>query len=192
MAQVAALILAGGKGSRYGSPKAFALLPDGDTFLARCARALEAVESRPIAATLPAGIDETGCHGVMALPLPRSGMDMLGSARHGLGALLNERWDRVVIWPVDHPLVAISTIHQLAACRAALAVPTYGGARGHPISLARAAAAALVAGELRGPTLRDALSACAREDIAVDDPGVLANCNTPERLRAAIERLSRR
>jgi CTP:molybdopterin cytidylyltransferase MocA len=192
VAQVAALILAGGEGSRYGSPKAFALLPGGESFLARCTRTLEAADVRPIAATLPVGIGDAMCQGVTALPLPRSGMDMLGSARFGLGALLATRWDRVVLWPVDHPLVAVSTIHMLAACRGVLAVPTYGGERGHPISLARAAATALVAGELRGPTLRDALAACAREDLAADDPGVLANCNTPERLRAALEHLSPR
>lgn len=188
MAQVAALILAGGEGSRYGLPKALALLPDGDSFLVRCARTLEAAGVRPVAATLPAGIGETGCRGVRALPLPQPGMDMLGSTRFGLGALLDDPWDRVVIWPVDHPLVAASTIRRLAVCSAAFAVPTYGRARGHPISLSRTAAAALAAGELRGPTLRDALGTCAREEIAVDDPGVLANCNTPERLRAALGR----
>ncbi|MEW6338355.1 MAG: nucleotidyltransferase family protein [Acidobacteriota bacterium] len=189
MAQVAALILAGGEGSRYGTPKAIALLPDGESFLSRCTRTLEAAGVGPIAATLPVGIDATGCEGVRALPLPDSGMDMLGSARFGLSALLEALWDRVVIWPVDHPLVAVSTIRRLGACRGPLAVPTCGGARGHPISLTRAAAAALAAGTLRGPTLRDALAACGREEVAVDDAGVLANCNTPARLRAALERI---
>ncbi|MGV8040635.1 MAG: hypothetical protein AB2L07_11310 [Thermoanaerobaculaceae bacterium] len=44
----------------------------------------------------------------------------------------------------------------------------------------------IVSGALSGPTLRDVLRAVGTVDLPVDDPGVVANCNTPERLAAAL------
>jgi hypothetical protein len=54
--------------------------------------------------------------------------------------------------------------------------------------LVRAVAQQIVAGALPGPTLREVLHAVDTVDVAVDDPGVIANCNTPEALAAALAR----
>jgi CTP:molybdopterin cytidylyltransferase MocA len=188
MAQaLAGLILAGGYGERYGGPKAFARLPDRTTFLERCAATLVAAGAAPVIATVPPGTAVTAPVGVDIVPLPAAGLDMLASIRVGLSRLLDTTgWLAVAILPVDHPLVSSASVRALAAVAAPSTVPVYRGKRGHPVCLARSVAMAIVRQELPGPTLREALRAAGRHDVAVDDPGVVANCNTPERLQQAL------
>ena len=188
MAQaLAGLILAGGSGERYGGPKAFVCLPDGATFLERCVAILRTAGAAPIVATLPPETAVPALSGTEALPLPAAGLDMFASIRLGLGRLLAApAWEVVAILPVDHPLVTPVTLQALAAVAAPSVVPVFRGKRGHPVCLARSVAAEIVTGALPGPTLREALRAAGRLDVRVDDPGVVANCNTPERLRQAL------
>jgi CTP:molybdopterin cytidylyltransferase MocA len=188
--QFAGLILAGGEGRRFGAPKAFARLPDGRTFLEACCEALTAAGARTVAATLPPRHAGHEVPGLRQVALPEPGLDMLGSLRWGLRHLLSEpAWGAVVALPVDHPLVGAVAIRELAAVAAAVAVPCYRGKRGHPILLDRAVADRIARGELTGATLRDVVRLVGAVDVAVDDPGVVANCNTPEALRSWLERL---
>ncbi len=181
---VAGLILAGGAGTRFGGPKAFARLPDGRTFLHACAATLQAAGAAPIVATRPAGTADAQ---VETVALPGAGLPMFESITLGLRRLLRDpAWGRVVVLPVDHPLVTPATVRALAGADADAAIPAYRGKHGHPVALARAVAERIAAGELPGPTLRDVLRAVGVRDVAVDDPGVTANCNTPEALAAAL------
>ena len=186
----AGLILAGGEGRRFGAPKAFARLPDGRTFLEACCETLTAAGARPVAATLPRRHAGHEVPGLRQIPLPGSGLDMLASLRWGLRHLFSEpAWGAVVVLPVDHPLVGAAAILELVAVGAAVVVPCYRGKHGHPILLAREVAERVARDELAGGTLRDILRAVGAVDAAVDDPGVVANCNTPEALRSWLERL---
>jgi molybdenum cofactor cytidylyltransferase len=188
MAQaLAGLILGGGIGERFGGPKAFATLPDGTTFLERCRDVLRAAGAAPVAATLPPETVAPPPDGVLALPLPARGSDMLASVRHGLSRLLETPgWSVVVVLPVDHPLVRPETVRALAATAAPTVVPVYRGKRGHPVALARHVAERIVSGELAAATLRDAMRSIGRRDLEVDDAGTVSNCNTPEQLAAAL------
>jgi len=117
---------------------------------------------------------------------------MFESLRFGLQHLLvDEAWGAVVVLPVDHPLVAPTTVRALVGTEGAAVLPAHNGKHGHPVKLTRAVAESVVAGELAGPTLRDVLRAVGTVDVAVDDPAVVANCNTPEALAAALARLHR-
>ena len=184
----AGLILAGGEGRRFGAPKAFARLPDGRTFLEACCEAMSAAGARPVAATLPPRHAGHELPGLRPIPLPGPGLDMIGSLRWGLRHLISDAsWESVVVLPVDHPLVGPAAIRELAAVEAAAGVPTHLGKHGHPIVLAREVATGIARGELTGGTLRDILAAVGCVEVAVDDPGVIANCNTPEALRSWLE-----
>ena len=186
----AGLILAGGEGRRFGGPKAFARLPDGRTFLEACCETLTAAGARPVAATLPPRHAGHELPGLRQIPLPASGLDMLGSLRWGLRHLISEpSWGAVVVLPVDHPLVGAAVIRELAAVDAAAAMPCYHGKHGHPVVLARELAERVARDERTGVTLRAILRAVGAVDATVDDPGVVANCNTPEALRSWLKRL---
>jgi CTP:molybdopterin cytidylyltransferase MocA len=177
----AGLILAGGEGRRWGGPKALARLPDGRTFLEACREMLAEAGAQPVAATLPPATDAVA--GLRCLPLPTAGLDMLASLRWGLRHLVElPEWRAVVALPVDHPLVAADTVAALVAAGAPAAIPVHGGKHGHPVCLGRALVEGLARGEPGGATLRDLLRAAGAVAVAVDDPGIHANCNTPEAL----------
>lgn len=185
----AGLVLAGGEGRRWGGPKAWARLPDGRSFLEACTETLSAGGASPVVATLPPGGGPVP-EGVTPVVLPESGLDMMASVRQGLLALLERpEWDRVVILPVDHPLVRPSTVAALAAVRAPAVMPRFRGRHGHPLCVSRQTADRLAGGGFEGPTLREVLREAEAVDLEVDDPAVRVNCNTPEALAAAVAEL---
>jgi len=188
---VAGLILAGGEGSRFGGPKAFARLPGGRSFLEACAETMQLAGLKPVVATAPPDVEDFGIEGLETISLPGPGLDMFSSLRCGLAHLAsNETWRAVVVLPVDHPLVAVDTVRLLGAANGNV-IPSYRGKHGHPVRLTRALAEQIVAGELPGPTLREALRTASPTDLEVDDPDVVTNCNTPQALESALERTSK-
>lgn len=184
---VAGLVLAGGEGRRWGGPKAWARLPDGRTFLEACCAALRRGGAGLVVATLPPGIRPGGVPaGVRPVPLGAPGLDMFASLRTGLAETVGAgEWHTVVVLPVDHPLVRPATVAAVAAAAEPAAIATVAGRHGHPVALSRAVAELVAWGWHRGPTLREVLRDARAVDAAVDDPGVRANCNTPERLAEA-------
>lgn len=187
---VAGLILAGGAGKRWGGPKAFAKLPGGATFLEACARNLVLAKLNPIAATVPPNCDQVDISGLEVIRLPAPELDMFASLRCGLQRLAADAsWVSVIVLPVDHPLINAETAHKLA-CANGPAIPNFGGKHGHPVHLTRGLAERIATGELPGPTLRDVLKSEPFVEVAVDDEGVITNCNTPEALASALRRLA--
>ena len=190
--EFAGLILAGGEGRRFGRPKAFAELGDGQTFLLVCHQTLVAAGANPVIATLPPGSENPGFDGLHVAVLPEPGIDMFGSLKIGLHRLIeHEGWESVAIVPVDHPLVRQETVRTLMDVGQRAAIPSYRGKHGHPVFLGRAAAEAIAVGNEKGPTLREVLRGSEALTIEVDDPGVVANCNTPETLSAALAKFRR-
>ncbi|MCJ7754998.1 MAG: NTP transferase domain-containing protein [Thermoanaerobaculales bacterium] len=184
---LAGLILAGGEGKRFGGPKAFARLDDGRTFLEVCAATLIRAGASPLVATLPPGTEDPQIDGLESIALPEPGMDMFASLVTGLRHLVEHPdWRTVAILPVDHPFVVSSAVTALANSSARAVIPSYKGKHGHPICLEREVAQEIDRGELPGPTLREVLRSVGAVSVEVDDPGVIANCNTPDALSAAL------
>ena len=186
MRRCCGVILAGGRGERFGGAKAFAVLPDGRTFLAACRDVLAAGGCEPIVATVPCDGPVPELAGVNVVVLPGPGLTMFDSLKIALAtAIESARWERAIVLPVDHPLVHADTVRALAAVDAPAAIPVYAGKRGHPIAIARGVGTLVAGGDLEGPTLREVLYAVGIVDVAVADAAVGANCNTPAALAAA-------
>ncbi len=179
------LILGGGRGARFGGPKAFAALPDGRSCLEACAESLREAGADPIMATLPRGVSGLAPDHLHTCTVDPD-LDMFSSLRLGLEQLAESSlWQRVIILPVDHPLIEAKTLRALASTSHSAAIPTYRGHHGHPITLGRGIAEKILDGRLPGPTLREILKAARAVDIEVDDPQTRANCNTPQALAEA-------
>ena len=88
--------------------------------------------------------------------------------------------------PVDHPLIRPETVRALAAVGVGAVIPSFNGKHGHPICIDREVVTSIVCGDFNGPTMREILKAVGAGDLEVDDPGVVANCNTPAALIAAL------
>lgn len=181
------VVLAAGAGRRMGDQPKALLVTAGESWLARAIRvcfeggcAAVQVVGRPGVPAIDRIVAGTSARLVLN-PDPERGM--FTSVQEGLRAALDANPHvHAVIFPVDHPSVQPQTVAALivASASGAVALPTYGGADGHPIALDPPTARALL---LLPPTmtLRDALAAtgAAFVRVPVGDPGVLHNVNLP-------------
>ncbi len=181
-----AVILAAGESSRMGSPKAL-LRWNGETFLDRLI-ALFATVASPVVVVLGFRADEVrrglarGSEAAFAInPDPARGM--LSSLQTGLAAL-PEGLDGFLFTTVDSPAVAPLTVKRLTGAieaGAALAIPRWQGRNGHPVACAAGLAAEFLAldpGHSPKEVVRRHESETER--VEVDDPGAIADIDTPE------------
>lgn len=132
---VGAVIVGAGAGTRFGGPKAVALLPDGRRFVdAVCATAADAGLA-PIVAVLPPGVNAPP--GVRVLENAKARGEQVVSVRLGLAHLANQPVSGAVVWPVDHPFVSLESVLAIvdAAKRtgAPIVAPEFEGRRAHPV-----------------------------------------------------------
>lgn len=194
---IAAIILAAGKSERMGRPKALLALR-GSTFLETCVVACEAAGLNRRVIVLGPDIDKLpenmDLHGstVVRNRQPESGA--IGSIRRGIEAVINHPVEAVLVWHVDRPHVSLTTlaavIDRFRDGGASIVVPEFRGQRGHPVLFGRT-----VFEELRQAPETQGARAVVRADpsrvavVAVDDPAVLQDINTPEDYKAFLGRV---
>jgi molybdenum cofactor cytidylyltransferase len=188
-----ALVLSAGESRRYGgAPKA--LLPVGGI------SGVRRISELALAAGLDPVVVVVGPH---AGPIAHEvrGLDVAlvdspdwregrtASVQAGLSALPSER--DVLLWPVDHPFVAGSTVDALLAARdtdllAVWFIPTFEERGGHPV-LWRSNVRSDILDLRPDAPLRSLLPEFGPQvrRLPVDDPGVVANVDTPEEYREA-------
>jgi molybdenum cofactor cytidylyltransferase len=189
---VAAAVLAAGRSSRMGRPKA--LLPLGEeTFLERVVATAEEAGLSPVRVVL--GAHREAIEG--ALPWLHGRVvrnDRIEDGQlHSLRLVLRqlpESCEACAMMLVDHPLVRASTLRALVDAfersRAPLVVPSCGGRRGHPVLFARELFGPLCDGPLEGGARRIVRERGVRPwEVPVDDPGVLKDIDTPEEYEEA-------
>lgn len=191
----AALVLAAGESSRFeGTPKALA--PVGErTAVRRLVEVSLAEGADPVVVVVGAHRGPI-VHELRGLPARVVDAEewyegRTASVQAGLAAI-PEGLD-VLLWPVDHPFVRARTLATLVALKehdliGTWFLPTYEGRGGHPV-LWRAPVRPLVL-ELRADApLRSLLPELGPQvrRVPVDDPGVVANVDTPEEYRSALE-----
>lgn len=190
MGGLAAVVLAAGAGTRMGAPKALLRL-GGRSFVRRAIALAEAAGAAPIVAVagaVPLPPAELGsARAVVNTDWPKGQMSSL---QVGLAAIAGAAPDGVLVLTVDRPHVAPATVVALAEAHrgdpSAIWQPALAGRRGHPILYPGDLIAALreLASD-EGPRawLRSPAIAGRRRELAVDDPAILENIDTPGDLR---------
>ena len=184
MRNIAGILLAAGRGTRFGGHKLLSSLPDGTPLGVAAARHLLAALPVSLAvvrsddAILSARLSAAGMR-VVVCEQADQGMGM--SLRTGVAASRDAAgW---VIALADMPLIKPETIKGVVALLqqgAALAAPSHGGQRGHPVGFGHVLRDELLA--LAGDQgARDLLTRHASRLVLlpVDDPGILADVDTP-------------
>ena len=170
------------------------LLPFGrSTILETVLRTLIEAGVAPKAIAVVLRPDLEGAHdlaaraGATVLVNPDPAGEMMSSIRIGLSAL-PDPIDAFFVWPADHPAVSLETIRRLgaAADRDLVCIPRYRARRGHPALVGRALTPS-VAAVPDGLGLRELwrIRADAVRELDVEDPGVVANADTPAEYEAA-------
>ncbi len=197
-----AVILAAGESTRMGTDKALLPWPPsasrsavtGQTFLSAAIRSLEPFSERVI---VVAGNNELNlapvvyAHGASLVRNPEPGRGQFSSLQTGLWEVLNQGRDAAMVTLVDRPPVGAATLQALCSAFVGTAshiwavVPECKGKHGHPFLLKR---------EMIEAFLKAPASATARDIehqnlehvayLAVDDPLVTLNVDTPEEYAA--------
>jgi len=197
----AAVILAAGESSRMGTDKALLPWPprgpgqprSADTFLSAAIRSLLATDF----VVVVAGANEAAltpivyANGASVVVNPDPSRGQFSSLQVGLHEVLNRGRDAALITLVDRPPVREATVEALREAFASAppniwaVVPEYGGQHGHPYVAGRE----LIEAFLQAPPTAMAREVEHRHQqhiqyVAVNDPFVAMNVNTPEEYAA--------
>lgn len=198
---LAGVVLAGGRSARMGSPKAL-LDFRGQAFVVRILEALEALEvkTRVVVVGPDAPRIQPALAGHECLIVENTDVDggPIASLRAALRALQPLQPSGVLAWPVDLPHVRVTTIERLIETfrrdPAPAVVPTFAERRGHPVLWGAALFEELLTSEAATRHgARAVLHAHAAEivPVAVDDPAVIDDLNTPEDYERLVREINR-
>lgn len=187
---VAGIILAAGRSTRMGRPKALLLAPDGLTFVTRLIQTLTRagvdaplVVGREDDYQLQAEAESAGARFVVNPHAEEGGQ--ISSLVVGLRKADRPGVRGLMITPVDAPMVAPETVSRLLAVfrdtSGLIVRPRYQGRNGHPVIFSRALFDELCHAD-PGSGAKAVLTAHHGEivNVDVDDGGVTADIDTPE------------
>jgi molybdenum cofactor cytidylyltransferase len=117
----------------------------------------------------------------------------IGSIRAAVRHAMNHPVDGMLVWPVDMPHVAISTVEALIdrfrITQLPVVIPVYEGRRGHPALFGRAVFEDLLAApDDEGARAVVKADPSRVSEVEVDDSAVVEDLNTPEDYEALVRR----
>jgi molybdenum cofactor cytidylyltransferase len=183
-APIVGILLAAGRGKRFGGDKLLAVLPDGECVGAAAARNLLAVVPEVVAVVRPGDAALAAALGANGVRIVRC-----ANADDGMGASLAcairaragaAGW---IVALADMPWIQPTTIARVAGAiggGAVVAAPFHDGARGHPVGFGMGCYDELAA--LTGDEGAKSIVLSHRDRIAridVDDAGILRDIDTP-------------
>jgi CTP:molybdopterin cytidylyltransferase MocA len=182
--QVAVVIVGAGAGTRFGEPKATAILPDGRRFLDAVAETAIAASLAPIVAVLPPGTEAPAGVRVVTNAKPKG--EQIESVRLGLSVLSNSPAIGALLWPVDFPFVTLESVLAVFDCArrlgAPIVLPTFNEHRGHPAFFARETWRELMTVSEGGARAVVRSIPHRVAEVEVRDRGVLRDVDTRDRL----------
>jgi molybdenum cofactor cytidylyltransferase len=192
--RIAAVLLAAGASKRFGSPKMLARV-GGEPLVRRVARSFVEAGFTEVAVVLAPGARDVAAAldglGVVVVANPRPEDGMLSSAQAGLSSLTSG-CGRVAISPADLPGLTFPILRRLLAGlppvdAEAVAVPTSGGHRGHPLVVPASLVPRLLTWEAER-RLSDILRepGVSVHEMAGFGPEVLRDVDIPSDLAAAV------
>ena len=200
---LAGIVLAAGKSSRMGSPKAL-LDFRGEPFVLRILEAFEALDLKTRVVVVGPGVEaqeirsSLSRHDFLVVENPDVDGGPIASLRAGLKAIQSVAPTGAVVWPVDLPHVRVDTVERLLDVfrrnHPFAAVPRFGSRRGHPVIWASAAFSELEESEAAG---RDGARVVLRahqadvKEVPVDDPAVIDDLNTREDYERLVREINR-
>jgi len=198
---IAGAVLAAGRSARMGKPKAL-LDFRGRPFVIAVLEALEALDLKHRVVVLGADAERIRphitTHSCILVENPDPDSGPIGSLRLALDALEAVRPKALLAWPVDIPHVRLTTVERLIDTAertlAPVVVPTFGDRRGHPVIWSEALFSELRESEA---ATRDGARAVLRghsgeiTHVAVDDPAVIDDIDTPEDYERLIREINR-
>ena len=200
MKPAGALILAAGMSTRMGQFKPLMEF-NGESMIRRVVRSLKEAGASPIFMVVGYRAQEIRMHlageGVRFVENPDyASSQMFDSVKIGLEEAVRV-CSRILITPVDAPLLSVPVIQRVMKEDAPLVRPSYKGRPGHPVLLSAALAQVLCLYQGEGG-LRQAMESLpvALADIPVEDETVYMDADTPEEfenlLKIAAERAKNR
>jgi molybdenum cofactor cytidylyltransferase len=194
---IPAIVLAAGRSSRMGRPKATLPLGDGDTFLSRIVRTFEAAGVDEIVVVVGHDADAIAASlAAMALRVrlvtnPDYDRGQLSSLVAGLAAVDRPEIAAALVTLVDVPLVTADTVRAVLQryreTQAPIVRPTSGGSHGHPLLIDRSLFNALRDADPAvgaKPIVRAHVSAVGEIEIA--DQGAFTDIDTDEEYRRLV------
>jgi molybdenum cofactor cytidylyltransferase len=198
---VAGVVLAAGRSERMGKPKAL-LDFRGQPFVIRILQALEALDLKPRVVVL--GPDAARVRPVVAthdctiVENPDVAAGPIGSLRAALAALRSVRPTALLAWPVDLPQVRVATLERLLEAYrrsgAPAVVPSFAERRGQPVVWDQRLFRELETSD--AATRHGARAVLSTHEseltiVAVDDPAVIDDLNTPEDYERLVREINR-
>jgi len=198
---IAGAVLAAGRSERMGNPKAL-LDFRGMPFVLAVLEALEALDLKHRVVVLgpdaPRVRPALAHHSCVLVENPDPDSGPIGSLRLALAALHTVRPTALLAWPVDVPHVRLTTVERLIETYdrtgAPVVVPAFGGRRGHPVIWDASLFQEL---ETSAAATREGARAVLHQQggrvvtVAVDDPAVVDDIDTPEDYERLIRGINR-
>ena len=169
---------------------------EGETFVHRVVRALVDGGCDPVVVVVATGdtvvADAAAAAGATVIGNPEPGEGPITSLRLAIEHIDGEKGGLAYL-PVDHPMVSAATVALLLesarASGSPLTVPMHGPKRGHPAIFASSLFPELIDPDLEGGARVVVHRHLAGAKlVAVADPGVIADIDTPEAYRAVAGR----
>jgi CTP:molybdopterin cytidylyltransferase MocA len=190
-----AIVLAAGRSSRFGRPKALAAI-GGTTFITQILRTLAdagvseiVVVTRPADAAMEQEVAASG-HVARIVVNPEPSRGQLSSLIAGLDAIDRPENGGAIVLLVDMPLVSASAIRRVIAAAQSSSAPivraVHAGRHGHPVVFKRETFEALRRAD---PAVgaKAVVHAMQVEDVEIADRGVVEDVDTPEDYRRLFE-----